>query len=235
MNNLPNQKTSIKNWAIDDRPREKAISKGLEALSDAELIAILLGNGTTNKSALDLAKELLDTCDKNLEQLARKDISQISKSIKGIGPAKATTIVVALELGRRKNIAAALEKKVFLNSKQVADFFIPILGDKNIEEFYIVFLNNANKLISYQKHSTGGSTSTIVEPKLIVQKCLNNNAKNIFIIHNHPSGQLQPSQADFNITQKIKTACNFFDIIVKDHIIITNNGYYSFADEGKMH
>jgi DNA repair protein RadC len=229
-----NKNIPIKEWAIDDRPREKAMQKGLESLSDAELIAILIGNGTTNQSALDVAKSILNLCDNHLDILARKTIKELSKMVKGIGPVKAVSILAGLELGRRKSILLATEKKVFTKSRDFAALLSPILADKTVEEFYLVFLNSGNKLIHFEKLSTGGTSATIVDLKIVLKKCLDAQCSGLVIAHNHPSGNLNPSEKDIKITEKIKEGCKMIDVLLTDHIIITNNGYYSFADEGNL-
>jgi DNA repair protein RadC len=229
-----NKNIPIKQWAADDRPREKAMLKGLESVSNAELIAILIGNGTTNKSALDLAKELLQLHQNNLDTLARKSIAQLSKCVKGIGAAKACSILVALELGRRKTHESVLDKNTFVYPRDFAGLLTPLMGDKTVEEFYIVFLTNSNRLLGIEKISIGGSKSTIVDVKVILKRILETEATKVVVAHNHPSGSLVPSPQDHSITQRLKAGCDAIDILLTDHMIITNNGYYSFADEGNL-
>jgi DNA repair protein RadC len=225
---------SIKNWAIDDRPREKAVAKGVESLSDAELIAILIGNGTINKSALEVAQDLLLTCNRNLEELARKSIKELCKNTKGIGVAKAVTILVALELGRRKSANIAKDINVFKKAKDFFGLIQPMLEDKTVEEFYVIYLNNGMRLISIEKISSGGLASTVVDIRVIMQKCLELQSTRIVLAHNHPSGNLSPSESDRYLTDRIRKACSYFDILLTDHLIITNNGYYSFAEEERI-
>jgi DNA repair protein RadC len=223
---------SIKDWNADDRPREKLISKGVEALSDVELLAILINNGTRNKSAVDLASELYTAADNNFSTLARMSITNMAKAVKGIGPAKAVTISAALEIGRRKQMAIAIEKPMLANSRQIIALMQPLLADKIIEEFYVIYLNNARRIISVEKISSGGTTSTIADVKIIYSKALELQSNNIILVHNHPSGACSPSPQDTMLTQKIKSAGQFLDIKLADHIIITNNLCFSFADEG---
>jgi DNA repair protein RadC len=224
----------ITQWAIDDRPREKAMLKGLESLSDAELIAILIGNGTTNKSALDVAQELLNNCKKDLDILARKSIKELSKITKGIGPVKATTILVALELGRRKSQSKTNNTKQYKRWTDYVELMKPLLEDKPIEEFYAMFFKRNATLIGYEKISMGGIHATVVDVKIIMKRCVDHGASQLAIAHNHPSGSMEPSFQDIQLTQRIKDACKIFDILFTDHIIITNNGYYSFAENANL-
>jgi DNA repair protein RadC len=223
---------SIKDWAIDDRPREKAVAKGVESLSDAELIAILIGNGTINTSALEVAQNLLASCNRNLDELARKTIKELCTSTKGIGVAKAVSILVALELGRRKSSEKAMEVKRFITAKSIIDLLQPLLEDKNVEEFYVAYFNANSNILACEKTFSGGYKSTVVDVKVILKRALDLKAISIVVAHNHPSGNANPSAADVVLTDKIREACKFFDILLTDHIIITNNGFYSFAEEG---
>ncbi len=228
----PIKNKTIKEWAIDDRPREKAQLKGFAAVSDAELLAILIGNGTTNKSALDLAKELLDCFNKNINLLSKSSIKNICKQVKGIGPAKATTILAALELGNRRNLEKAIQNIPYNSSKQMADLLMPIIGNLNEEHFYCLFFKPNMHLICYEQISKGGATSTVVDIKIIAKKCIENNSNRVVIAHNHPSGSLQPSQADIALTVKMKEGLQLIDVLLTDHLIITNNGFVSLANEG---
>jgi DNA repair protein RadC len=230
---MQEQKYSIKQWAKDDRPREKLLMKGPESLSDSELLAILLVNGTRSKSALDLAKEILNLGKNNLPELGKLTVKQLTK-IKGIGEAKAITIVAALELGRRRQALGFLEKEVITSSNDVARFLQTILQDYRHEVFAVLFLNRANKVNHFEIISEGGITGTVADPRIILKKALEQDAVSLILCHNHPSGSLQPSKADEELTIKIREASKYFDIKVLDHIIVSEAGHYSFADEGLL-
>ena len=226
------EKNTIKNWAADDRPREKLALKGSESLSNSELIAILILNGTVDKSAVDLAKELLSTVNNDLQKLAKLSVKDMVKlKIKGLGPAKAVTIAAALELGIRRNMADT-KKEVILSSKDLANYLQAQFQYKKHEVFAVVFLNRANKINHFEIISEGGITGTIADPRIILRKALEHDAISMVLCHNHPSGSLKPSRQDEDLTQKIKDAARYFDIRVMDHIIVSEEGYYSFADEG---
>ncbi len=227
------ERTTIKQWAIDDQPREKLRDKGPETLSHSELIAILLRSGTPNKSALDLAKEVLQLGKNNLNQLGRIAIKDLMK-IHGIGEAKAITLAAALELGRRRQAGMNLENAVVTDSAGVARYLQALLKDQMQEVFVVLFLNRANKINHAEIISKGGITGTIADPRVILKKALLEDAVSIILCHNHPSGSLYPSKADENITFKIKEAALYFDISVIDHIIVSSEGYFSFADEGLL-
>lgn len=227
------QKYSIKNWAKDDRPREKLLSLGAEALSHSELLAILINHGTKEKTAVDLAKEVLKLGKDNLNELGKLSVKELMK-IKGIGQAKAVTIAAALELGRRRQASSALEKQMITSSDEIARYLRPRLKDYRHEVFAVLFLNRANKINHFQIISEGGITGTVADPRIILKKALEEDAVSIVLCHNHPSGSLKPSRADEELTQKIKEAARFFDITVLDHIIVSEDGYYSFADEGLL-
>lgn len=222
---------AIKDWSEDDKPREKLMLKGIDALSDAELIAILIGSGNRNESAVALSKRILASVD-NLNSLGKMSISQLM-SFKGIGEAKAITIVAALELGRRRRSedAAEFEKKI-ISSKSVFEIMQPIIGELAHEEFWVLFLNNSNKVISKIQLSKGGITGTVVDTRLVFHYAFETKATGLILCHNHPSGSLIPSDADKQITKKIKLAGESLDVKVLDHIIITETKYYSFVDEG---
>ncbi len=227
-------KQSIKNWAIDDRPREKLALKGAESLSNSELLAILINNGSVEKSAVDLAKELLAAVENNLQRLAKLSVKDmVNLKIKGLGPAKAITIAAALELGVRRNMADN-KKEVILSSKDIANYLKAQLEYKKHEVFAVVFLNRANKMNHYEIISEGGITGTVADPRIILKKALEHDAVSIVLCHNHPSGNLRPSRQDQELTIKIKEASGYFDIKVLDHIIVSEEGYYSFADEGML-
>ena len=225
--------TSIKTWAVDDRPREKLLSKGAAVLSNSELIAILINNGSRNKSAVELAKDLLKLGQDNLNELGKLTLKEFQQ-IKGIGIAKAISIAAALELGRRRLAAASLEKPFVRSSKDIAQYLQIILKDHTCEVFAVVFLNRANKINHFEIISRGGITGTVADPRVILKKALEEDATSIVLCHNHPSGNLIPSHADEELTKKIKSAASYFDIKVIDHIIVSEDGYYSFADHGML-
>lgn len=221
----------IKSWAEGDRPREKLLMKGKAALSDAELIAIVIGSGSRNKSAVELAQEILSQSENKLNELGRVSVNQLMK-FKGIGEAKAITIVAALELGRRRRGKEALVRDKVTSSSSVFEVMQPILGDLNHEEFWVIYLNNSNKILTKEQSTKGGMTGTLVDPRRIFSRALEIGATCIILAHNHPSGTLKPSQADKNLTRKLKTGGDYLDIKVLDHLIITQSAYFSFADEG---
>ena len=221
----------IKNWALEDRPREKLLQRGIEALTDAELIAILLSTGTREMSAIDLAREIL-TKTGDLNRLARAQVNELTQ-IKGIGKAKAISIQVAFELGRRKSSLISPIFR-FTNSKDVADFVAPKLEDLDREVFYAIFLNRNNEVIADKEIFSGGVSATIIDPRIIFREAIHHLASGLIFAHNHPSGNLTPSQADINITEKLRKGGKVFDINVLDHLIISSRGYYSFADEGNL-
>jgi DNA repair protein RadC len=223
----------ITDWALEDRPREKLIEKGTASLTDAELLAILINSGTKDKSAVDLGRELLGKVNNNLNTLGKLSISEI-RSLHGIGPARAVTIAAALELGRRRKLAEVPEVIQIKCSKDVADIFQPLLGDLPYEEFWVLFLNRSNKVINRMKLSQGGVSGTVTDVRLIMKKAVEYLASGIIVCHNHPSGNLNPSESDTNITRKIKDSGNIMDIQLLDHLIITDKDYYSFADNGSL-
>ncbi|MEN9336680.1 MAG: hypothetical protein RLZZ500_1667 [Bacteroidota bacterium] len=223
--------TPIPQWAEDDRPREKFLLKGKTALSDAELLAILLGSGSRNESAVQLAQRILGQSQNNLNELGKQTLAQLM-TFKGVGEAKAITIAAALELGRRRRIEETQDRIKISSSKSVFDLMQPIIGELPHEEFWVLFLNNSNKILGKEQLSKGGMTGTLVDIRLIFKSALEYKATSLILTHNHPSGKLQASEADRTITQRLKLAGNQLDILVLDHIIITETGYYSFADEG---
>src|SRR5688572_14648025 len=230
---MQEEKYPIKAWSKDDRPREKLLSKTSKALSDSELLAILIGNGTRNKSAVDLAKEVLQLGKNNLNELAKLSVKEFMK-IKGIGEAKAITIAAALELGRRRQTSGLLQKTIITNSTDVAAYLQVLLKDYRQEVFAVVFLKRANKINHFEIVSEGGITGTVADPRVILKKALEENAVSMILCHNHPSGSLKPSRADEDLTHKIKEAAKYFDIKVLDHMIVSDGGYFSFADEGLL-
>jgi DNA repair protein RadC len=228
------QGRTIKHWSEDDRPREKMLLKGTDALSNAELLAILINNGTKEKSAVDVAKELLAAVGNDLHRMGRLSVKEIIKlKIKGIAEAKAVAIAAALELGIRRD-AADNKKDIVLHSKDIAEFLRAKLKYMKREVFVVVFLNRANKIMHHEIISEGGITGTVADPRIILKKALEHDAVNIILCHNHPSGNIKPSRQDEELTQKIKEAARYLDIKVIDHIIVSEEGYYSFADEGLL-
>jgi DNA repair protein RadC len=223
----------IREWAEDDRPREKLILKGKQSLSDAELIAILIGSGSKNESAVDLSKRILKSVNDNLIELSKLGINELIK-FKGVGEAKALSIIAALELGRRRRGAEAIDKKKITSSRDVFEYFMSVFGDSHYEEFYILLLNRANKIIREIQISEGGVSGTVADPKKIFKIALEHNATSVILCHNHPSGNIQPSDTDIRLTQKLKSAGEMLDLPVIDHIILGEETYYSFADEGRM-
>ena len=222
---------SIKNWSQDDQPREKLLNKGKAALSDAELVAILIGSGNKAESAVELSKRILASVENNLSELGKLSIKQLME-FKGIGEAKAITIAAALELGRRRRGEEALEKKKITSSNSVFELMQPVIGELQHEEFWIIYLNNSIKVIQKNQLSKGGITGTLVDVRLVLKNALEVGAIGLILVHNHPSGTLKPSEADKQITNKLKTAAESLDIKVLDHLIITENAYFSFADDG---
>jgi len=224
---------SIKNWSQDDQPREKLLYKGKSILSDAELLAILIGSGNREENAVELCKRILAVVDNNLRELGKLSIKQLEE-FKGIGEAKAITIIAALELGRRRRSSDALNKMKITSSISVFELMQPIIGELPHEEFWIVYLNNSNKVIQKNQLSKGGITGTLVDVRLVLKKAIDVGATGLILAHNHPSGTLKPSQADKQITQKLKKAGESLDIKVLDHLIITEKAYFSFADENLL-
>ena len=224
---------SIKNWSDDDKPREKLVNKGRAVLSDAELIAILIGSGSRSESAVELSKRILASVDNNLNELGRLSIKQLM-AFKGIGEAKAVSIAAALEVGSRRRGEDAAKIEKIISSKDAYDILHPMLGELEHEEFWILFLNNSNKVLHKAQLSKGGITGTLVDVRIVMKQALELGAVAIILAHNHPSGTLRPSAADKQITQMINTASETLDIKVLDHLIITQKSYYSFADENML-
>ncbi len=231
LNRIPIE--SIKSLAEEDRPREKMLLKGKAAMSDAELIAILIGSGTVDENAITLAQRILDSVDKNLSELGRRTIKDLMK-FKGIGEAKALTIASALELGRRRQFSDVMQKSSVTCSRDVYDAMLPLLIDLPYEEFWIILLNRANHIVGKTRISIGGVTGTVVDSKMVFKPALEALATSIILVHNHPSGNLKPSEADIDLTKKLKEAGKYLDIAVLDHVIIANSGFYSFGDESLM-
>ncbi len=224
-------KISIKSWAEEDRPREKLSAQGRRSLSDAELLAILIGSGSQDESAVELGKRILHSCNKNLNQLAKLGIAELSR-FKGIGEAKAISIIAALELGRRRKDQILPPLAQISTSIDVYESISSQFKDLNHEEFWILLLNRANKITSKHLISKGGQAGTIADPKIIFNIALENHAASIILAHNHPSGNLKPSRSDLELTKKLRSAGQFLDLPILDHLIITDNGFLSFADEG---
>ncbi|MDH5474263.1 MAG: DNA repair protein RadC [Cyclobacteriaceae bacterium] len=229
MNEYPN--LTIKNWAEEDRPREKLMLKGKASLSDAELIAIIIGSGTTSLTAVEVAKQILNGVENDLNALAKLSVKELMK-FKGIGEAKAINIISALELGRRKRDSESKTKAKISSSEEVYTIMKPHLTDLSHEEFWVILLSRNNTVLKKQQISSGGVSGTVVDPKIIFKVALEELSSGIILTHNHPSGNLKPSEADKSLTEKIKKAGQALDILVLDHLIFTDNGYYSFADEG---
>ncbi|HEX2921331.1 MAG TPA: DNA repair protein RadC [Bacteroidales bacterium] len=221
----------ITEWAVEDRPREKLVTKGIASLSDAELLAILINSGTKDRSAVDLGRELLSLVNNNLNSLGKLSINDLKK-LHGIGTARAVTIAAALELGRRRKLSENPDIQQIKCSKDVADIFQPLLADLPHEEFWILFLNRSNKAIGRMKLSQGGISGTVTDVRMIMKRAVEYLASGIIVCHNHPSGNTSPSESDSKITQKIKEAGNLLEIQLLDHLIIADKNYFSFADNG---
>lgn len=224
---------SIKNWALDDRPREKLLQKGKTSLSDAELIAILIGSGNSKDSAVELSKKILSHCNNSLNNLGKLSVQQLTQ-FRGIGDAKAITIIAAMELSRRRRYEEALELAKISSSNSVFEILQPVIGELEHEEFWILYLNNSNKVIEQFQISKGGITGTLVDVRITLRKALELGAVSLILAHNHPSGNLNPSEADKQLTSKLKTAAESLDIKILDHLIVTEKSYFSFADEGML-
>jgi len=220
---------SIKNWSDDDKPREKLVQKGRSVLSDAELVAILIGSGSRNESAVELSKRILASVNNNLNELGKLSPKQLMK-FKGIGEAKAVTIAAALEMGRRRRGEGNQKISKISSSQDAYEIFRPVIGELEHEEFWILYLNNANKVLLSSQLSKGGLTGTLVDVRIVMKQALELGAVGLILGHNHPSGTLKPSQADKEVTQKLKLAAQALDIKVLDHLIVTQKQYYSFAD-----
>ncbi|MBT8232485.1 MAG: DNA repair protein RadC [Saprospiraceae bacterium] len=227
-NNFP-----INKWAEEDRPREKLVLKGKASLSNAEILAILLGSGSRNSSAVDLAKIILSHYKNNLHDLGKVGVEELKK-FKGIGEAKAIIIIAALELGRRRQVKDINAKPKIVSSQDAYECVHSLMSDLDHEVFKIILLNRSNCILKVETISVGGVSGTVVDPKIVFKKALSIQASSIILVHNHPSGNLQPSKADLSITKKISNAGEVLDIKVLDHLIISEMGYFSFADEGLM-
>ncbi len=225
-----NKHLNIKEWNIEDRPREKFLTKGSQSLSDAELLGILLGSGNAHESAVGLAQRILHSVDNNLDELGKLEIQHLIKNFNGIGTAKAITIAAALELGRRRKLVAPADKKQVLASKDAFEILHSKIADIPHEEFWMLLLNRANKITHQIKLTQGGTGQTVVEIPLILKTAIDKLASGIIVGHNHPSGNIKPSQQDIKITQQLAAACKIVDIKLLDHLIVGHQNYYSFAD-----
>ena len=226
---MDNKNASIKHWAEDDRPREKMAKHGAAVLSNAELIGIIINNGSKEKSAVDLAKEILILGQNNLDELGKLSLKDL-QNVKGIGPAKAIIITAALEIGKRRTATQALERTQLRTGKEFSEYLRNELKDYKHEVFAVLFLNNALRIKSFKIISQGGITGTVADPRIILKHALDEGATAIVLCHNHPSGSLQPSSSDKLLTEKIKQASSYLDIRLIDHIIVSDDGHYSFAD-----
>jgi DNA repair protein RadC len=223
---------NIKAWKEEDRPREKFLIHGAKSLSDAELLAIIIGSGNASETAVELSRRILHSVESNLDELGKLEISTLIKNFNGIGNAKAITIAAALELGRRRKITEPIEKPKILASKDVFEIFYQKMADIPHEEFWMLLLNRANKIIAQVRLTQGGTGQTVVEIPHVLKTAIDKLASGIIVCHNHPSGNIQPSEQDIKITQKLSAACKIVDIALLDHLIVGNNTYYSFADNG---
>jgi DNA repair protein RadC len=223
----------IKDWALEDRPREKLLSKGLQSLSDAELIAILVGSGSKNETAVELCKRILASVSNNLNTLGKMSIQDLMK-FKGIGEAKAISIISAMELGRRRKISEIMEKKQINSSSEAYELFVSLLGDLQHEEFWVLYLNRSNRIIHQLKLSQGGIAGTVIDVRIALKHALEKLATGIILCHNHPSGNIQPSKSDINLTKTFRDAAKIMDIALHDHLIVSDGNYFSFADENMI-
>lgn len=230
MDNIIYNKLKITDWAEEDRPREKMRLKGISSLSDAELLAILIGSGNKSETAVELSQRILHSVKNNLNSLGKLEINDLIKNFKGIGEAKAITIVAALELGKRRKLSDTEKQMQIESSVSVFDLFQPILGDLRHEESWILLLNRANKVIKKQQVSKGGISGTLIDIRLIVKEAIENLASSIILIHNHPSGKVEPSEEDNRITKRLKDACCLLDIALIDHLIVADDSYFSYKD-----
>ena len=228
------KRLTIREWAEDDRPREKMLVKGAQSLSDAELLAILISSGNANETAVELSRRIMRDCKDNINELARLTISDLCKKFKGIGPAKAVTIMAALELGKRRKMNDNFQPKKINSSNDLFEIFEPILIDLPHEEFWFVLLNGAQKVICTRKLTQGGSNQTVVDLPMLLRFAIEQSAASIAVAHNHPSGQNRPSREDIEITRRIFQGCHAIGISLLDHVIIARGQYYSFEDEGNM-
>ncbi|RHJ90826.1 RadC family protein [Parabacteroides bouchesdurhonensis] len=224
----------IRDWAIDDRPREKMLHKGISSLSDAELLAILIGSGNQNETAVQLSQRILQLANNNLNELGKLSVKDLVSSFKGIGEVKAITIAAALELGKRRGSCEPIRRMDIRSSNDAYHFFYPLLCDLPYEELWVVLLNRSNKIIDKIKISQGGIGETVADLRLILKAAIHSLATGIILCHNHPSGNIRPSQLDDKLTDRLQKAARLLDINLADHIIIADDKYYSYADEGRL-
>ena len=230
----PKEKLNIKSWAEEDRPREKLLFKGKKQLTDAELLAIILGSGNREESALALAQRILQAYHADLNELGRCSVKELIQRFNGVGEAKAIAIIAALELGQRRQLLPLQKRPQISSSKDAYLALAPLLQDLTTEEFWILLLNQSNRMLGRERVSSGGISTTVVDARVVFKKALEYNAASMILCHNHPSGSLRPSQADLDLTQQLRKAGLQLDILVQDHLIVSETGYYSFADEGLM-
>jgi DNA repair protein RadC len=223
----------IKDWAMEDRPREKLLAKGMQSLTDAELLAILIGSGTKNETAVELCKRILASVSNNLNELGKLDVKALMK-FKGIGEARAISIVASMELGRRRKVSEIMERKTISSSRDAYELFVSIIGDLQHEEFWVLYLNRSNRIIDQFKLSQGGVSGTVCDVKIALKQAIEKLASGIILCHNHPSGNIKPSDSDLNITKNFKEASKFLEISLIDHLIVSNGKYFSFSDEGLL-
>lgn len=233
MKPVQSSKLSIPEWSKDDRPRERLLARGAKALSDAELVAILIRSGTPTDSALDLARIILNKADNDLHKLAGLGVNELMR-VHGVGEAKAMSIVAALELGQRRRDLTVSQRPLISDSRAAFELLQPVLSDLPYEEFWLLLLDRGNRLMNRCKVSQGGMHGTVADPKLIFREALDQRASSVILCHNHPSGQLRPSAEDIQLTRKLVEGGRFLDIAVQDHLIVTSSGYYSFADNGQL-
>ncbi len=228
------ERSSIREWPVDERPREKMLQNGANTLSNAELLAILLGTGTRKESAVDLAKRILASADNNLHELGKISIDNLCKQFAGVGPAKAVVLTAALEIGKRRRTTEAVKRVQIRNSRDIYELFHAKLADLDHEECWVLLMNNQHRILDTVRISHGGVSETTVDPKIVLKLALGKLASSLIICHNHPSGNPSPSSCDDRITQKIRQACQNLDIQLTDHLIFSESGYFSYADEGKI-
>lgn len=226
------EKMSIKQWAVEDRPREKMIQKGSVALSDVELLAIIIGSGTKKETAVELSRRILSEAGNNISMLGKLSVNDFVSKYHGIGQAKAVSIVAALELGKRRKMQDISQQEKITSSRDVFEMFQPILMDLPFEEFWVLYLNRSNKILEKRRISQGGITGTVIDPRIIFKAGVELRASGIILCHNHPSGNLRPSDQDIAITRKLREGGEVLDISVLDHLIVTEAGYFSMSDEG---
>ena len=227
------EKLNINQWAEEDRPREKMMAHGARVLTDAELLAILIGSGSQDETAVELMRRVLSACNNNLNELAKLSLEQLCR-FKGIGPAKAVTVMAACELGHRRKLAEVEERLVVRTARDLYNHFHPKLADQPVEEFWVMLLNNACKLMDARRVATGGITEVVADVRLVLREALLGRATSIVLCHNHPSGSTRPSRHDDLLTDRLRQACEVMNIRLMDHVIVTDGRFYSYADEGKV-